>query len=95
MLSLFLCKLGKVSNGGWLEIQVSSLLFVYFNLVAVCCLGQSLAYCQQRCPAFKIKNEDKGAPNWPMGSGKGSNPMFFGAANNVYKIRYLIRTAVP
>ena len=43
----------------------------------------ALAHRLQRRTACKIQNGRQGAPKWPTGSGKGSNPKFLGAPVNV------------
>ena len=42
----------------------------------------ALAHRLQRRTACKTQNGHQGAPKWPTGSEKGSNPRFLGAAVN-------------
>jgi len=42
----------------------------------------ALAHRLQRRTACKIQNGRQGAPKWPTGSGKGSNPRLLGAPVN-------------
>ena len=51
----------------------------------------ALAHRLQRRTACKIQNGCQGAPKWPTGSGKGSNPRLLAALNNIPKIGFLIR----
>ena len=44
----------------------------------------------QRRTTCKIQNGCQGAPKWPTGSGKGSNPRILGAPINFRKIIFLI-----
>ena len=51
----------------------------------------ALANRLQRRTACKIQNGHQGAQKWPMGSGQGSTPRFWGAPVNFLKISFLIR----
>merc|ERR1712215_253428 len=51
----------------------------------------ALAHRLQRRTACKTQNGHQGAPKWPTGSEKGSNPRLLGISSHFCKISFLIR----
>ena len=51
----------------------------------------ALAHRLQRRTACKIQNGRQGAPKWPTGSGKGSNPRLLAISSHFRKIIFLIQ----
>ena len=71
-----------ISNKEWFVWSSKNSLIIRSHKNTSLVAPGALAHRLQRRTACKIQNDRQGAPKWPTGSGKGSNPMLMGAPVN-------------